>query len=270
MGLGIPRGGLRQEAGGVRGINSREEAVYQALVVRRRLSAHPRAHIVTVHTDVAQRCCTQALRAELAEAHGFPLFRVAPNSLLVRLAVDRPASLAAFARVEGVNAERAELFGDAFLGALRVGALAAGLDLAPPDSGAAGAGPSTPSHASGSATGSANSDGGGDDGGPLPARVQALRTLPLMSLAEAAAAVEVTTTVAETWTLLFSQRKSLVDAASARGLVVGTLASHVLKGVECGLVIALQSPELLPGVAEAAAAGGPPAPPRLAHHRKCA
>jgi len=59
--------------------------------------------------------------------------------------------------------------------------------------------------------------------------------------------VELSETASTTWKLIFCDRKTLVDAATERGLVGNTLSTHICAGIDKGLLCALQCPNALPG-----------------------
>lgn len=208
----------------------------------------------------------QALRVTLAERLGWPPFRVAPNSLLIRLATDRPATPAAFASLEGVNAERAEFCGRPFLDALARECGAVGLPLGSALS------PMPQSQLQQQQAGPQSGGGSGSRGAAPTASaslISALRSLPLMTLGQAAAAVELSVTATDSWGRLFGQKQPLAIAMQERGLVASTFVSHVAAGIDKGLIAALQSPDALP--VAAAVAGAPPrtVSPRQPHQRKC-
>jgi hypothetical protein len=143
--------------------------------------------------------------------------------------------------MEGVSAERSELFGEAFMSALRAAAAEAHLTLAAADG--PGAGPVRAQPAQTGRDPSAVAAAARE----LTVRAEALRRLPLLSLQGAGDALGMTTTVMTTWVLLFAERKTLLDAAAFRKLAPGTLQNHVADGMSNGLLAALQAPDAVPG-----------------------
>ena len=81
----------------------------------RRAQAKPVAKALVSDEDAPLLSALKAKRRALSEAAGLPAYMIFPDRTLIEMAENRPATLDAMARVNGVGAKKLESYGAAFL-----------------------------------------------------------------------------------------------------------------------------------------------------------